>query len=149
MRLLSIELSGFRGFAQKREFDLDADAVVVIGANGNGKTSLFDGILWALSGRIPRLQGDDSTVVSMYSETGQARVVLRFKDQTTGNKYAVTRSFDGKEKRITLETPSGSFQGPSAEGTLIDLAWPDAAAHPTPARRLPQFLPAAFICNKT
>jgi DNA repair protein SbcC/Rad50 len=128
MRLLSIELSGFRGFAQKREFDLDADAVVVIGANGHGKTSLFDGILWALSGRIPRLQGDDSTVVSMYSETGQARVILRFKDEITGNKYAVTRSFDGKERRITLETPSGSFQGPSAEGTLIDLTWPDAAA---------------------
>jgi exonuclease SbcC len=128
MRLLSIELSGFRGFAQKREFDLDADAVVVIGANGHGKTSLFDGILWALSGRIPRLQGDDSTVVSMYSETGQARVILRFKDLTTGNRYAVTRSFDGKEKRVTLETPSGSLQGPSAEGTLIDLIWPDAAA---------------------
>jgi DNA repair exonuclease SbcCD ATPase subunit len=128
MRLLSIELSGFRGFARKREFDLDADAVVVIGANGHGKTSLFDGILWALSGRIPRLQGDDSNLVSMFSETGQARVVLRFKDQSTGNKYAVTRSFDGKEKRITLETPNGSSQGPSAEGTLIGLVWPDAAA---------------------
>jgi exonuclease SbcC len=130
MRLLSIELSGFRGFAQKREFDLDADAVVVIGANGHGKTSLFDGILWAFTGRIPRLQGDDSTVVSMYSETGQARVTLRFKNQTTGDNYAVTRSFDGKERRITLETPSGSFQGPAAEGTLIDLTWPDAAAAP-------------------
>jgi DNA repair exonuclease SbcCD ATPase subunit len=128
MRLLSIELTGFRGFAQKREFDLDADAVVIIGANGHGKTSLFDGILWALSGRIPRLQDDDLTMVSMYSETGQARVVLRFKDQSSGNKYAVTRSFDGQEKRITLETPSGSIQGPSAEGILIDLVWPDAAA---------------------
>jgi DNA repair exonuclease SbcCD ATPase subunit len=128
MRLLSIELSGFRGFAKKCEFDLDADAVVVVGANGHGKTSLFDGILWALSGRIPRLQGDDSNLVSMYSETGQARVVLRFKDRNTANKYAVTRSFDGKEKRITLETPNGPYQGPSAEGMLIDLAWHDAAA---------------------
>jgi DNA repair exonuclease SbcCD ATPase subunit len=128
MRLLSVELSGFRGFAQKREFDLDADAVVVIGANGHGKTSLFDGILWALSGRIPRLRGDDSAVVSMYSETGQARVILRFKDKTTGNRYAVTRSFDGREKRLTLETPGGRFQGPSAEGMLIDIVWPDAVA---------------------
>jgi DNA repair exonuclease SbcCD ATPase subunit len=128
MRLLSIELSGFRGFAQKQAFDLDADAVVIVGANGHGKTSLFDGILWALSGRIPRLQGDDSTIVSMYSETGQARVALRFRDQSTGNTYAVTRSFDGKEKRIALETPTGTYQGPSAEGTLIDLVWPDAAA---------------------
>lgn len=58
MRLLSIELSGFRGFAQKREFDLDADAVVVMGTNGHGKTSLFDGILFALTGRVPRLGSD-------------------------------------------------------------------------------------------
>src|SRR5215469_5019285 len=128
MRLLSIELSGFRGFAKKREFDLNAEAVIVIGANGHGKTSLFDGILWALSGRIPRLQGDDSNIVSMYSETGQARVVLRFEDRTSGITYAVTRSYDGRDKRIILETPTGSLQGPSAEGALIDLAWPPAAA---------------------
>lgn len=136
MRLLSIELSGFRGFAHAREFDLDADAVVVIGANGHGKTSLFDGILWALSGRIPRLQGDDSTVVSMYSESGQARAILRFKDPAKGNTYAVTRSFDGKEKRITLETPSGTLQGPSAEGALIELTWPNAAAASNPGDAL-------------
>jgi DNA repair protein SbcC/Rad50 len=136
MRLLSIELGGFRGFARTREFNLDADAVVVIGANGHGKTSLFDGILWALSGRIPRLQGDDSTVVSMYSETGQARAILRFKNPANGSQYTVTRSFDGKEKRVTLETPNGSLQGPSAEGALIDLTWPDAAAASDPGEAL-------------
>ena len=87
MRLQSLDLSGFRGFAQRQEFDLDADAVVVIGANGHGKTSLFDGILWALSGRIPRLNNDDSSFVSMYSETGQARVALRFKDGPNGDHF--------------------------------------------------------------
>lgn len=136
MRLQSIELSGFRGFARRQEFDLDADAVVVIGANGHGKTSLFDGILWALSGRIPRLNNDDSSFVSMYSESGQARVALRFKDGLNGNHFAVTRSFDGKERRITLETSDGSYQGPAAEGKLIDLVWPDAAAASDPSEAL-------------
>jgi DNA repair exonuclease SbcCD ATPase subunit len=70
MRLLSIELSGFRGFAEKREFDLNADAIVVIGANGNGKTSLFDGILWALAGKVPRLQSDDSNLVGSHRAEG-------------------------------------------------------------------------------
>src|ERR1019366_1657582 len=128
MRLASIELSGFRGFPQRREFDLDADAVVVIGANGHGKTSLFDGVLWALSGRIPRLQNDDARLVSLYSETGQARVSLRLKDRGTGEQFTVTRSFDGKEGRFTLETHEGSYQGPSAEGRLIALVWPVGAA---------------------
>src|SRR5437870_45039 len=100
MKLLSMELSGFRGFAQRREFDLDADAVILVGANGHGKTSLFDGVLWALSGRIPRihrLDNDDARLVSMYSETGQARVELRLEDPGTGRQFTVTRSFDGRD----------------------------------------------------
>ena len=52
MRLVQLKVNGFRGFATPYEFDLDADAVVVVGANGNGKTSLFDAILWCLSGRV-------------------------------------------------------------------------------------------------
>ena len=45
MRLLSLEVAGFRGFAAEQIFDLDADAIVVVGSNGNGKTSLFDAVL--------------------------------------------------------------------------------------------------------
>jgi DNA repair exonuclease SbcCD ATPase subunit len=140
MRLLSLELSGFRGFPQQHKFDLDADAVVVVGANGHGKTSLFDGILWVLSGRIPRLQNDDARLVSMYSESGQARVVLRLKDPATGGQLTLTRSFDGKEGRVTLETPDGRYQGPSAEGRLIDLIWPDAASASDPREALASVL---------
>ena len=140
MRLLSLELSGFRGFPQRHRFDLDADAVVVVGANGQGKTSLFDGILWALSGRIPRLHNEDARLVSMYSETGQARVELRLKDLQRGGQFTVTRSFDGKEGRVALETPDGSYQGPSAEGRLIDLVWPDAASASDPREALASVL---------
>jgi hypothetical protein len=73
-----------RGFAERREFDLDASAVVVIGANGNGKTSLFDGILWALAGKVPRMPGD-SSLVSIYSGTGHARALLRFQEEMYGD----------------------------------------------------------------
>ncbi len=76
----------------------------------------------------------------MYSETGQARVALRFKDGPNGDNFAVTRSFDGKERRITFETPNGSYQGPSAEGKLIDLVWPDAAAASDPSEALASVL---------
>ena len=140
MRLLSLELSSFRGFPQRHLFDLDADAVIVVGANGHGKTSLFDGILWALCGRIPRLHDDDARLVSMYSETGQARVKLRLKDSATGDQFTVIRSFDGKEERVTLETPERLYQGPSAEGRLIDLIWPDAASASDPREALASVL---------
>lgn len=140
MRLLSLELSGFRGFPRHHRFDLDADAVVVIGANGHGKTSLFDGILWALCGRIPRPHIDDARLVSMYSDSGQARVMLRMKDAGTGRLLTVTRSFDGKERRVSVETSEGVYQGPSAEGRLIDIVWPDAASASDPSEALASVL---------
>lgn len=140
MRLLSVELNGFRGFPRRREFDLDADAVVVVGANGHGKTSLFDGILWALTGRIPRLNNDDARLISLYSETGQARVALRLQGDGSNEQYTVIRSSDGKEARMTLETRDGAFHGPSAEGRLMDLVWPDAALASDPREALTSVL---------
>ncbi|NOT02173.1 MAG: AAA family ATPase, partial [Phycisphaerales bacterium] len=101
MRLLSVELAGFRGFPQRHFVDLDADAVVIVGANGNGKTSLFDSVLWALSGRIPRLNNDDNRLVSMYADSGQARVAVKLKG-TNNAVVTVTRSFDGTKGRVAL-----------------------------------------------
>lgn len=128
MRLHSIELSGFRGFSQRRIFNLDADAVVVVGANGHGKTSLFDGILWALTGYVPRLQGEDSQMVSLYSETGEARVMLRLVPSKSIDQITITRTFDGNESRLQLQTSERTFKGAVAEGKLIDLLWPEAAS---------------------
>lgn len=133
MRLSSLEIVGFRGFATEQVFDLDADAVVVVGANGNGKTSLFDAVLWAISGRIPRLGSDDSLLVSRFSQAGQARVVVRLKRSDGSFPVSVTRSFDGSETRIALETPDGVVRGREAEGRLIQLIWGEASAAASPA----------------
>ena len=76
MQIARIELSGFRAFAGKQTIDLDADAVILVGPNGYGKTSLLDGILWSLSGKIPRLGGNDEHLVSIYSPSGEAHVAL-------------------------------------------------------------------------
>ena len=128
MRLHSIEISGFRGFSKRQMFDLDADAIVVVGANGHGKTSLFDGILWALTGKIPRLQGDDSQLVSLYSETGEARVMLHLTSPANSGGVTITRTFDGEGAKLQLQTSERTFSGTVADGKLIDLMWPEAAA---------------------
>src|SRR5688500_5510640 len=114
MRLVSIDINGFRGFPRQQKVDLDADAIVVIGANGHGKTSLFDAVLWGISGRIPRIGEEQRRVISMYSESGQARVAVTLRSQDLGQ-FTVTRSFDGKDARVALETRDGNYQGPSAE----------------------------------
>lgn len=136
MRLLSLELSGFRGFAGEQVFDLDADAVVVVGTNGNGKTSLFDAVLWAISGRIPRLGSDDRLLVSRFSETGQARVVLRLSPTDGDSPITVRRIFDGLETRVSVETADDVLHGPEAEGRLIQLIWREAGTAVSPAESL-------------
>lgn len=136
MRLLSLELTGFRGFATKQTIDLDADAVIVVGANGNGKTSLFDAILWAITGRIPRLGNDDSLLTCKFSETGQARVVLRLGRAAGAPPLTVTRVFDGTGTRVSVETPEGVLRGPEAEGRLIQQIWKEAATAARPADAL-------------
>jgi DNA repair exonuclease SbcCD ATPase subunit len=136
MRLQSVALSGFRGFAIDQTFDLDADAVVVVGANGTGKTSLFDAVLWAISGRIPRLGSQDPMLVCRFSETGQARVVLRLSQAGGPSPITVTRIFDGRETKVSVETPEGVLRGPEAEGRLIQLIWKEAATATSPAEAL-------------
>jgi recombinational DNA repair ATPase RecF len=74
MKLVAIDVEGFRAFARRQQFDLDASGIVLFGTNGQGKTSLFDAILWGLSGSVPRLGEDANRIVSMYSESGEARV---------------------------------------------------------------------------
>jgi DNA repair exonuclease SbcCD ATPase subunit len=140
MRVVSLELEGFRGFATHQALDLDADAVVIVGANGNGKTSLFDAVLWAISGNIPRLGGQDPLLVSKYSETGQARVVLRLRALPESTPITITRIFDGQKSRVSVDTGTEKLQGPEAEGRLIQLIWRDAAAAAVPADALSSVL---------
>jgi len=55
LRLTRLEMTGFRAYAKRQEFDLDADIVVLYGQNGLGKTSFFDAIDFLFTGEIGRL----------------------------------------------------------------------------------------------
>jgi DNA repair exonuclease SbcCD ATPase subunit len=125
MRIKSIELKGFRAFPQRQSFDLDADAIIVIGSNGQGKTSLFDGVLWALTGKIFRIGKKDEPLVSMYSTSGDASVSLKLQSES-GEDFNISRSYDGSSQYIRFETNGQIFQGSSATARLLELLWPDA-----------------------
>ncbi len=128
MRLLSLELRGIRGFARTERFDLDADAVVVVGANGTGKTSLFDGILWALTGRVQRLGDESGGVLSKFSPSGDARACLTLRRSENNERVSIVRVFDGESTHVSVEAGGKVLKGPSAEGKIIELLWQDAAS---------------------
>jgi DNA repair protein SbcC/Rad50 len=128
MRLTHLSLSGFRGFPTQQSFDLDADAIIVVGVNGQGKTSLFDGVLWGLTGNIPRL-GEDTRLVSMYSPSGEARVEVQLRS-SSGAPLTITRSFDGEKQQLRLEHSGEDSRGDAARVRLMEILWPEAAFTP-------------------
>lgn len=83
LRLIEVDIENFRGFAERQVIPLDADAVLISGGNGTGKTSLTDALTWNLTGELPglaqRLKGErkgEHYVLSYYG-SGPARVRLK------------------------------------------------------------------------
>jgi chromosome segregation protein len=54
MKLEYIEMAGFRGFRDKVRFDLPSGFAVLSGRNGTGKSTLLDGVDFALTGTISK-----------------------------------------------------------------------------------------------
>ena len=126
MRIKFVEISGFRAFSGSHEFDLDGDIVLVIGVNGQGKTSLFDAIHWAITGEITRLGRPDS-VVSLYSPSGEARVNVTLVSED-GRVLEVTRHSDGERVGLLVDAGDETFRGGDAQHELLRRLWPDGLA---------------------
>lgn len=134
MRVTTVDISGFRAFSDNVRFDLRGDIVVVVGVNGQGKTSLFDAILWAITGEINRLDNAGS-VVSMYSRSGEARVEVMM-DSDDGRDLVVTRRSDGEKDSLLIRVDGSTFRDREAEYELLRTIWPDALVASEPGEAL-------------
>lgn len=133
MKLCSVTVNGFRAWAGSEHFDLDADAVIVIAPNGQGKTSLFDAILWSLTGSVPRL-GADRYIVSKYNESGQASVTVELRDDIT--RMRISRLYDGTTQLVQVEIADRTYKGSAAENQILEALWPAAMSAPSPVEAL-------------
>ena len=124
-RLTYLEVSGFRAFPKSVTFDLDSDVVLLSGPNGTGKTSLFDAVLWALSGRVGRLDSHRGDVYSLYSESGVTRVALSLSD-SAGRDWRIVRTDDGSGQALTMSLNGDLREGALAQEKLLQELWPEA-----------------------
>jgi len=90
-------MEGFLSYKERVEIDFTSFALACItGENGAGKSSILDGITWALFGRARK---HDETVINL--ESKKAEVCLIF--QYEGNQYKIVRSNpQGKTKQVEL-----------------------------------------------
>lgn len=118
-RIHSVTLTNFRGIRGTHRFDLNADFVLLQGPNGTGKTSVFDAVLWLLTGSIPRLathrlRKNDNYVVNSYARSSVAEVKAHFR--TPRGDVTVTREGDTSSSHLRIE-----FDGLNslADGTAV------------------------------
>lgn len=97
MRLHVLELTGFGPFRETQRVDFDAFAddglFLITGRTGAGKSSILDGVSFALYGTVPRYEGADRRLRSDHSAlTDPTEVRLEF---TVGDvRWRVTRAPD-------------------------------------------------------
>lgn len=84
--LKSLELFGFKSFADRTIFEFSEGITCVVGPNGSGKSNVVDGIKWVLGDQSPKsLRGKDMTDVIFNGSKGRkanayAEATLTFKN---------------------------------------------------------------------
>ncbi len=113
---ISLTLSGFLSYREEVTLDFRPfELACIAGANGAGKSSLLDGITWALFGRARKA---DESLINIHPDTQAARVVFTFYYE--GNLYRVIRS-NPRGKTSTLEfqiATSGESALPEPENAV-------------------------------
>ena len=112
MKMLSLEVEGFKSFAKKTLFDLDKNIIAIVGPNGSGKSNVVDAIRWLL--------GEQSGKQMRISESND--VIFAGTDTKKASNYAkVQMSFETEEKEII--TIAKKFEKSSSKEKFINCGW--------------------------
>ena len=108
LQIQELTVQSFRGFRDKQTFQLDANAIIISGRNGTGKTSFFDALQWCLLGTIQRLDlvraRAEDHIVNAYSLRQDAHVEILLKDDAQS--VLVHRTGNAKNNFLMLQRTS-------------------------------------------
>lgn len=132
MKLHRIELEGFGPYRERQSVDFDAFAddgiFLIAGRTGAGKSSILDGVCFALYGGVPRYDGVDKRLRSDHCAPDDiTEVVLEF--TVAGARWRATRApeYERPKRRgggVTTEAARAQLD------ELVDGRWQGRAAGP-------------------
>lgn len=132
MKLHRLELQGFGPFLERQRVDFDAfddeGIFLISGRTGAGKSSILDGVSFALYGSVPRYENGEKRIRSDHSAPDDpTEVSLEF--TTDDRRFIVTRSpdYDKPKKRGEGLTPVAHA---ARLDERIDGEWVTLAAKP-------------------
>ncbi len=112
MRPLRLVLDGFGSYRQRADADFsDVDFFALTGPTGSGKSTLIDGLCFALYGTVPRWGKENAIAQALAPAANACRVCLIF--EAGGKRYAAVRALirdkkgkvHTKEARLELLSP--------------------------------------------
>ncbi|MCA9352728.1 AAA family ATPase [Patescibacteria group bacterium] len=89
MHLKSLELNGFKSFANKSEFVFDVPIIAIVGPNGSGKSNVVEAIRFVLG---------EQSVKSMRGKTGSDLIFKGSKEVPKMSRASVTITFDNTDR---------------------------------------------------
>lgn len=98
MRLKTLELNGFKSFAQKTILEFDNSIVCVVGPNGSGKSNVVEAIRYVLG---------EQSMKSMRGKSGLDMIFKGSKNLSKGSRASVTIYFNNADKIFKLENDGG------------------------------------------
>jgi DNA repair protein SbcC/Rad50 len=122
MRPVRLLLDGFGSYRQPAEADFtDVNFFALLGPTGSGKSTLIDGLCFALYGTVPRWGKENAIAQALAPAANACRVCLVF--ESAGKRYAVVRALardakgrvHTKEARIELLDPHIPSNSPIAD----------------------------------
>src|SRR6266702_484984 len=122
MRPVRLQLDGFGCYREPADIDLhDVDFFALVGPTGSGKSTVIDGLCFALYGTVPRWGRENVIAQALAPAANACRVCLVF--EAGGSRYAVVRALTRdkkglvhtKEARLELIDPQVPPDAPLAD----------------------------------
>ncbi|MFA5932047.1 MAG: AAA family ATPase [Candidatus Paceibacterota bacterium] len=98
MRLKTLQLNGFKSFAQKTVLEFESPIVSIVGPNGSGKSNVVESIRFVLG---------EQSMKSMRGKGGSDLVFKGSKNLAKGSRAAVTIFFNNTDKVFKLTNDGG------------------------------------------
>ena len=94
MRLLRLELSGFKSFAKPTKLEFPAAISAIVGPNGSGKSNVAEGLRWVLG---------EQSIKSLRGKKGEDLIFNGSQTAPRLGKASVSLVFDNRKKIFPLD----------------------------------------------